>query len=71
MTRAIPDASILAVQWMKSKASGQQNNCVEVAFGGGSVYIRDSKSPAGPALPLSLAGFVEFIESVRTEGSGH
>ncbi|MGP3974923.1 DUF397 domain-containing protein [Streptomyces sp. 8N114] len=49
----IPDASTLAVIWTKSSFSGGNNNCVEVAAdAGGSVYLRDSKVPSGPALAV-------------------
>ncbi|MEU2869188.1 DUF397 domain-containing protein [Streptomyces olivoreticuli] len=65
MASHISDASTLAVQWVKSTASGNQSNCVEVAPGCGLVYVRDSKNPTGPALTVAPAEFAAFIETLR------
>ncbi|WP_280244402.1 DUF397 domain-containing protein [Nocardia abscessus] len=38
-------------KWFKSRHSGADKACVEVAFlEGGHVGVRDSKNPTGPAL---------------------
>ncbi|MEU2101174.1 DUF397 domain-containing protein [Nocardia sp. NPDC019255] len=38
-------------KWFKSRHSGADKACVEVAFlAGGGIGVRDSKNPAGPAL---------------------
>jgi hypothetical protein len=38
--------------------------CVEVAFDGDSVLIRDSKDPAGPALTFTRNEWRTFVSSV-------
>ncbi|GAA0339839.1 DUF397 domain-containing protein [Streptomyces blastmyceticus] len=65
MAGHISDASTLTVQWVRSTASGNQSNCVEVAPGFGLVYVRDSKNPTGPALTVAPAEFAAFIDIVR------
>ncbi|NNH68570.1 DUF397 domain-containing protein [Nocardia uniformis] len=41
----------VGAEWFKSRYSGSQGDCVEVAWlPGGGVGIRDSKNPTGPAL---------------------
>ncbi|MBF6077220.1 DUF397 domain-containing protein [Nocardia beijingensis] len=38
-------------KWFKSRYSGADKACVEVAFlAGGGIGVRDSKNPTGPAL---------------------
>jgi hypothetical protein len=36
--------------WIKSSLSFSNSNCVEVADGGSTVLVRDSKNPDGPVL---------------------
>ncbi|MFE0701166.1 DUF397 domain-containing protein [Streptomyces sp. NPDC058872] len=56
-------------QWFKSSYSNNDGNCVEVATNLaatiGAVPVRDSKTPAGPALALSASAFSAFVESVK------
>ncbi|MFI5720487.1 DUF397 domain-containing protein [Nocardia sp. NPDC051750] len=55
--------------WFKSSRSQGQRDCVEVAFlGSGTVGVRDSKDPTGPALafgPAEWDGFVAALTSGR------
>lgn len=56
--------------WVKSSySSGSGNNCVEVANLVSTPYaavaVRDSKTPAGPALLVSPAAFAAFVAHVR------
>ncbi|WP_033255550.1 DUF397 domain-containing protein [Kitasatospora phosalacinea] len=44
-----PTASALAVTWRKASASGGNGDCVELAVHTGTVVVRDSKDPDGPA----------------------
>ncbi|WP_283136771.1 DUF397 domain-containing protein [Rhizohabitans arisaemae] len=52
------------VTWRKSTASNP-SNCVEVAFEGRAVFVRDSKNRAGPALEFSLQEWDAFLTGVR------
>ncbi|WP_406391310.1 DUF397 domain-containing protein [Streptomyces sp. NBC_00887] len=53
--------------WRKSSYSnGDGGNCVEVADGfPGLVPVRDSKSPAGPALAFTAAHWTPFVDALR------
>lgn len=51
-----------ACDWRKSSYSGSEGgNCVEVAAHPQAIHIRDSKDPEGPALTVSPAAWVEFV----------
>lgn len=50
-------------RWRKSRASGS-GNCVEVAVRDKTVYVRDSKSPAGPALAFTMSEWTAFLTGV-------
>jgi hypothetical protein len=50
--------------WRKSPASGT-SGCVEIAFVGDDVLVRDSKDVEGPHLKFSQAEWSVFIEAVR------
>ena len=55
--------SIPAV-WRKSSFSGT-NGCIEFAFVGAHVAIRDSKDRSGPVLIFSCSEWEAFLEGVR------
>ncbi|MFD5824059.1 DUF397 domain-containing protein [Lentzea sp. NPDC060358] len=50
------------VEWRKSSRSSGGNNsaCVEVAFAGSSVGVRDSKNPDGATLVFSAVQWAFF-----------
>jgi hypothetical protein len=50
--------------WRKCTLSAA-NGCVEVAFIGRQVAVRDSKDRRGPTLVFSLAEWVAFIDAAR------
>lgn len=51
--------------WRKSSFCGNENECVEVALGGGDlVRARDSKDPAGAELAFSPAAWGAFVTAV-------
>jgi uncharacterized protein DUF397 len=53
-------------QWFKSTRSGpNSDNCVEVAFVGEAIAIRDSKNPTGPALIFTPAEWDAFVGGAK------
>ena len=55
-----------AVNWFKSRRSGPySDNCVEVAYIGGAVALRDSKNPDGAVLLFSPEGWLSFIGGAK------
>jgi hypothetical protein len=50
--------------WRKSTRSGD-NGCVEVAFVGDRVAVRDSKDPGGPVLVFTAHEWASFLGGVR------
>jgi hypothetical protein len=56
------------VEWRKSSRSGQDHangNCVEVAFTGPAVAVRDSMNPDAPHLTYPERGWASFLTAVR------
>ncbi|MCX4745761.1 DUF397 domain-containing protein [Kitasatospora sp. NBC_01287] len=52
--------------WRKSSYSGQGGNCIEVADGYlGSLPVRDSKDPQGPALVFGADAWRAFVAGLR------
>ena len=59
-------------KWFKSSRSGPNQDCVEAAFlDDGSVGLRDSKNPGGPALVLTPSEWDAFTLGVQAGGLDH
>ncbi|UJW31859.1 DUF397 domain-containing protein [Saccharothrix sp. AJ9571] len=55
------------LRWIKSSRSDENDpNCVELAFDGHEVQVRDSKDRHGSRLRFSAAGWAAFLAAVRT-----
>jgi hypothetical protein len=53
-------------RWQKSSHSGQNGNCLEVARNlPGTVAVRDSKNPDGPALIFTPDEWRAFLSGIR------
>ncbi|QFU92349.1 DUF397 domain-containing protein [Amycolatopsis sp. YIM 10] len=55
------------LRWLKSsKSKDNDPNCVEIAFHGDDVLVRDSKDSHGARLRFSAAGWAALLAAVRT-----
>ncbi|MEV1040478.1 DUF397 domain-containing protein [Streptomyces sp. NPDC050204] len=50
--------------WFKSSRSSGGTNCVEIAFLGTAVGVRDSKIPGQPPLCFTTEGYKTFISGI-------
>ncbi|MFD7733393.1 DUF397 domain-containing protein [Kitasatospora phosalacinea] len=57
-------ASALPVTWRKASASGGNGDCVELAGHAGTVLVRDSKDPGGPAHSYQSDAAGAFLAAV-------
>jgi hypothetical protein len=59
-------SSITGVRWVKSGRSNQSGNCVEMAMlPDGSVAVRNSRFPDGPALVYTRAELTAFVGGAK------
>ncbi|MFD4019701.1 DUF397 domain-containing protein [Streptomyces sindenensis] len=60
--------------WVKSSYSDNGGTCVEwaphTASATGTVPVRDSKNPGGPALAVAADAFSSFVAGVKAGGFG-
>jgi hypothetical protein len=66
------DPRLEQATWRKSRHSNPSGNCVEIAaLPGGSIAIRNSRHPDGPALICQHADFAAFIAGAREGDFDH
>lgn len=53
--------------WRKSSHSGNDGNCVEVAWSSEGVSIRDSKSPAGGRVTVRPVSFARWMTTLKVD----
>lgn len=58
------EAGRSSIEWRKSDAS-VSGDCVEVAFAGQAVLVRNSKDPAGPVLSFTHSEWKAFLLGAR------
>jgi hypothetical protein len=64
--RGIGNVAPSGVIWRKSRHSNPSGNCVEIAgLPDGTVAIRNSRYPSGPALICAPAAFSAFLAAAR------
>ena len=62
----MPAADVAGTPWRKSSYSNSQGNCVEVSsLADGSVAMRNSRDPQGPALLYTRAEITALIQGVK------
>lgn len=54
------------ITWRKSSRSNS-GACVEIAVGGASVHVRDSKDPTGPILTFDVSVFRNFVDRLKRD----
>ncbi|MEX3102441.1 MULTISPECIES: DUF397 domain-containing protein [Streptomyces] len=65
-------ASSLDARWTKSRHSNATGNCVEAAaLPGGSVALRNSRDPDGPALVYTPEEIAAFLAGVKDGDFDH
>jgi hypothetical protein len=66
ITNGIRAGDLGGVEWRKSSASNPSGNCVEAAaLPDGSVAVRNSREPDGPALVYTRSEIAAFLAGVR------
>lgn len=58
-------ADFTDAKWRKATLSGNNNNCVEVAFVADAVGVRDSKDPAKESHIFARSEWEAFLGGVR------
>lgn len=61
----MPASRKSGARWLKSSRSSNVANCLEVAFAGQAVGLRDSKCEAGPVLVLPAGSFAFLVATFR------
>lgn len=69
MISPAPHPSHPTAVWMKSDASGQASDCIDVAVLRSMMGVRDSKHPAGSVLVFSFAGYAALVDALGARAS--
>ncbi len=65
-SNGIPASRLRDARWRKARASNPSGNCVEVAaLPEGTIAVRNSRQPSGPALIYTRAEVAAFITGVK------
>jgi hypothetical protein len=51
--------------WVKAKASGANDNCVEMSREGELILVRDSKDKSGPVLGYTKSEIAAWIDGAK------
>ncbi|MFD0553541.1 DUF397 domain-containing protein [Streptomyces rectiviolaceus] len=54
--------------WCRSSHSGDEGDCVEVAFVREAVIVRDSQNPSGPRVVFSVERWQAFLNALVGDG---
>ncbi len=60
----MPALDLSGARWHKSSRSTDTSNCVEVAFAGPVVALRDSKNPTGRVLAVPAPAWTAFTTAL-------
>jgi predicted DNA-binding transcriptional regulator YafY len=62
----VPAGTLRGLRWVKSRRSGAQGNCVEMArLPQGYIAVRNSRHPSGPALVFTPAEVTALILGMK------
>lgn len=61
----MPPSDSAGLEWIKSRSSLPEGECVEVAKDGDTVLIRNSREPRGNILRYTAAEMRAFIEGAK------
>ena len=60
----MPARDLSAARWRKSSRSSESNTCVEIAFAGSTIGVRDSKNPTGSVLTFPASSLASLVRAM-------